>query len=122
MLISVTILYFLSGSRPNARPVQMLMNNFLRYIHSWMKEIGMVPIQCVTLEYWNNNNCILTHYTVNIYITYSTKRTFSLTYGVHIYPLCWGISIDIFVYFSIYMGIYSANSLVLLISDTIYYL
>ena len=74
-LASVTTIYFLSDVFYNDGPVEMLENNRLPSIHSCMKEIRIVPIQYVTLEYYWNNNISLTHYKVKIFITYSMKRT-----------------------------------------------
>ena len=51
VLKSVTISHFLRYDVSYAVLVQMLANHWLRYIHSWMKEMRMVPMQYVILEY-----------------------------------------------------------------------
>ena len=62
MLKSVIITYFFLGGISDVGPVQILVNHFLHYIYSWMKEIRMVLMYYVTLGFWRNNNIILTNY------------------------------------------------------------
>ena len=68
-------IYVIPDGTSNVRPVQMLENNCLHSIHYWMKEICMLPIQYVTLEYCRNNSLTHTCYKSKIYITSSTKIT-----------------------------------------------
>ena len=75
MLESFTINYFLPYVISDAGPVNILDIRRLRSIHSWMKEIHVVPIQYVTLEFWPNDNLILTLYKLKIVITTSIKIT-----------------------------------------------
>ena len=62
-------------------------------IQSRMKQIIMIPIQCVFLECWRNNNFILTSYRIEILVDSSTKRTafvfnyFQFNYQDRVFPL-----------------------------------
>ena len=51
MLESDTIIYFLLGGISDVGPVQMLSNHGLCFIHSWIKEIRMVLMQYIILDF-----------------------------------------------------------------------
>ena len=99
----------------------MLSNHCLCYIHSRTKEICMVLMECVTLDYWRNKHIILTLYNVKIYITSSKKEP------------CWYVPISYsanrlgsfrrywFIFFNLIGKLPLGNFLVSFISDTIYY-
>ena len=53
---SVTISYFLPDRIYDAGPVRMLVNNCLRSIHSWMKEIHTAPMYYIILEFYRTVN------------------------------------------------------------------
>ena len=74
-LASVAITYFPPEVISDVGLVKLLANRRLCSIHSWMKEIRMVPMYYVTLDFLRNNDLILTRYKVKINITTSTKRT-----------------------------------------------
>ena len=75
-LESVTISYSFPDGIYTFWPLHMLKNHCFHSTHYWIKEIRMLPIQYVTLEYFRNNNLILARYKVKIYINSSTRRTF----------------------------------------------
>ena len=74
-LANITISYFLPDRISDAGPLQMLVNCRLCSIYSWTKDIHMVPMYYVTLDFWRNSNIILTCYKFKTNITTSAERT-----------------------------------------------
>ena len=58
-----------------SRPINLLSNNCLCYLQYSMKDINVIPIQCISLEWRQINSFILTFYNANNYIPSLMIRT-----------------------------------------------
>ena len=76
-IIYVTSYDFPLDGLSNTWPVQMLENHCLRLIHSWIKEVFVVPFHYVVLEFLCNEYFILASYKLYI-ITASVKLNISI--------------------------------------------